>query len=284
MASQPSERSISAPLHFPGFSGDWFWNSRYQCWSGFETVPALVWFWNSTSVGLILKQYQCWSDFETVPVLVWFWNSTNVGLILKQYQCWSDFETVPVLVKQYQCWSYPQIINLFLSPRLECLLHLFSSLMHRLFLSPRLECLFLPVLLSYIINRIQRRYSRFFTISSQRRELSPTRTLKWPRRNRVQITCNTSSADHVQVSCYVPGTKGQLSYLVWQSWNRIYLSFILLAESLNRRRRGGNRSTRRKPLATSFRKYYILQPKNPSPKRDSNPHSSIGGRLGKQTC
>ena len=25
----------------------------------------------------------------------------------------------------------------------------------------------------------------FFTISSQRRELSPTRTLKWPRRNRV---------------------------------------------------------------------------------------------------
>ena len=62
-------------------------------------------------------------------------------------------------------------------------------------------------------NRIQRRYSRFFTISSQRRELSPTRTLKWPGRNRVQITCNTSSAYHVQVSCYVPlGTKGQLSY------------------------------------------------------------------------
>ena len=56
-------------------------------------------------------------------------------------------------------------------------------------------------------NRIQRRYSRFFTISSQRRELSPTRTLKWPG------TCNTSSAYHVQVSCYVPlGTKGQLSY------------------------------------------------------------------------
>ena len=42
-------------------------------------------------------------------------------------------------------------------------------------------------------NRIQRRYSRFFTISSQRRELSPTHTLKWPGRNRVQITCSTSS-------------------------------------------------------------------------------------------
>ena len=62
-------------------------------------------------------------------------------------------------------------------------------------------------------NHIQRRCSRFFTISSQRRELSPTRTLKWPRRNRVQITCNTSSADDVQVTCYLPlGTKGQLSY------------------------------------------------------------------------
>ena len=61
-------------------------------------------------------------------------------------------------------------------------------------------------------NRIQRRYSRFLTISSQRREPSPTRTLKWPGRNRVQTTCNTSSAYHVHVSCYVPlGTKGQLS-------------------------------------------------------------------------
>ena len=49
-------------------------------------------------------------------------------------------------------------------------------------------------------NRIQRRYSRFFTISSQRRELSPTRTLKWPGRNRVQITCSTWSAYPVQVS------------------------------------------------------------------------------------
>ena len=80
-------------------------------------------------------------------------------------------------------------------------------------------------------NRIQRRYSRFFTISSQRRELSPTRMLKWPRRNRVQITCNTLNTYQVQVSCYVPlGTNGQLSYQVWQSWNRIYLSSILLAE------------------------------------------------------
>ena len=47
-------------------------------------------------------------------------------------------------------------------------------------------------------NHIQRRNSRFLTISSLRRELSPTRTLKWRGRNRVQITCNTSSTYHVQ--------------------------------------------------------------------------------------
>ena len=44
----------------------------------------------------------------------------------------------------------------------------------------------------------------FFTIPSQRRELSPTRTLKWPGRNRVQITRNTSSAYHVrQAVCHL---------------------------------------------------------------------------------
>ena len=47
-------------------------------------------------------------------------------------------------------------------------------------------------------NRIQRRKLRFFRISSLRREPYPTRTLKWTGRNRVQITCNTSSAYHVQ--------------------------------------------------------------------------------------
>ena len=47
-------------------------------------------------------------------------------------------------------------------------------------------------------NCIERRNSRCVAISSLRRELSPTRSLKWPGRNRVQITCNTSSAYHVQ--------------------------------------------------------------------------------------
>ena len=47
-------------------------------------------------------------------------------------------------------------------------------------------------------NCIQRRNFRFYTISSLRREQSPRCMLKWPRRNRVQITCNTLSAYHVQ--------------------------------------------------------------------------------------
>ena len=47
----------------------------------------------------------------------------------------------------------------------------------------------------------------------------------------------------------------------------------------------GNRSTRKKKLlVTSFRKCYILMHEVSSPKRDSNPHNNIGGRLGKQTC
>ena len=46
--------------------------------------------------------------------------------------------------------------------------------------------------------RIQMRKSRFFfTISCLHREPSPVRTLKWPGRNRVQITCNTRRVYHV---------------------------------------------------------------------------------------
>ena len=33
-----------------------------------------------------------------------------------------------------------------------------------------------------------------------------------------------------------------------------------------------------------LRKCHVLEPENSSPNRDSNPHSSIGARLGKQTC
>ena len=70
----------------------------------------------------------------------------------------------------------------------------------------------LIIIIIIIIIAFKGAFRNFFTISSQRRELSPTHTLKWPGRNRVQITCNTSNTYHMQVSCYVPfGTKGQLS-------------------------------------------------------------------------
>ena len=83
--------------------------------------------------------------------------------------------------------------------------------------------------------------------------------------HRALITCNM---------CCVPrGTKGQL--------NRIYFSFILLTEPLNRRRMGGNQITERKPKVMSVTKCHILQPEDSSPKRDSNPHNS---RLAKQIC
>ena len=129
-------------------------------------------------------------------------------------------------------------------------------------------------------NRIQRRNSRFFTISSLHRELSRTRTFKWPGCNRVQITCNTSSAYRVQhVVLRVTWYEGTAQLFSWQSLNRIHLSFILLAEPLSPWRRGGDRSTRRKPLATSFRKCHMLKPEDSSLKRDSNPHNSTGGSL-----
>ena len=78
--------------------------------------------------------------------------------------------------------------------------------------------------------------------------------------------------------------RGRPSCQVWQSLNCIYFSFMLLVEIINQWRRGGNQSTQRKPLMTSLRKCHILKLKNSSPNQDLNRHSSIGGRLGKQTC
>ena len=95
--------------------------------------------------------------------------------------------------------------------------------------------------------------------------------------HRALVTCN--------MSCNVPsGTKGQLSYEVWQSWNRIYLSFILLPEPLTDERGEETGVPGENPLATSFRKCHILHSEDSSPNRDADPHNSIGGRLGKQTC
>ena len=46
-------------------------------------------------------------------------------------------------------------------------------------------------------NRTEMHNSRFFTISSLRREPSPTRTFKWPKRDHVQIMWNTSKFERL---------------------------------------------------------------------------------------
>ena len=104
-------------------------------------------------------------------------------------------------------------------------------------------------------NWTERHYSRFSRFSSLRRELSPTRTLKWPGNNLVQIRCKTQSTHHVQhIICQV----------VWRDSSaikvgRVEIAFILacLAEMIHQWRRGGNWSTRIKPLTTSF--YFCLR-------------------------
>ena len=63
-------------------------------------------------------------------------------------------------------------------------------------------------------NCIQRRYSRFFTISSQRRELSPTRKLKWPEcncANHVQHIKRLSRASVILRATWYEGTAQLLS-------------------------------------------------------------------------
>ena len=120
-------------------------------------------------------------------------------------------------------------------------------------------------------NRIQRRNSRLFTISSLFHELSPTHSLKWPRRYCVQIACTASSTHYLQHAVLrATWYKGTAQLLSLTEFNCIYFSFILLAEPLTDEGGGWggggrNRSTRRKPLATSFRKCHILQPEDSSP-------------------
>ena len=97
-----------------------------------------------------------------------------------------------------------------------------------------------------------------------------------------------SCATHEHLSratCRVPhGMKGQLSYWVMQSWNFIYFSFILLAETITDE--GGVETSvpGEKPLTMIFRKCHILKRENSSPNPDSNSHFNIGGRLRKKTC
>ena len=134
-------------------------------------------------------------------------------------------------------------------------------------------------------NHIQRHNSRFLRISSLCRELSPTCMLKWPGRNHVQIISNTESAYHGQNVALRAMWYERTAQLLSLTELKLHLfELYFIGWTINRCRREGNRSTRRKPLATSFRKCHILKPEDLSPKQASNLHNSIGGRLGKQTC
>ena len=84
--------------------------------------------------------------------------------------------------------------------------------------------------------------SRIFTISSLCRKLSPKRTLKWPEHNHMQITCNTSSAYHMQHVAYHVALWGSSSI----KFDRVQITFII-ALCYHQWRRGKNPSSRRKP-------------------------------------
>ena len=118
----------------------------------------------------------------------------------------------------------------------------------------------------YYNEHIERYKVRFFTVSSLRHELPPTRTLKWPGFSRVQITCNTSGTHHMHM-CHVVRRDGSAI-----KFDKVWIAYLwvlfLLAETINQWKRGGNHSTLRKPLAMNFRKCRILKQKNSSPSQD----------------
>ena len=90
-------------------------------------------------------------------------------------------------------------------------------------------------------NRFHRHNLRFFTISIQRHEPSPTHMLKWPGCNRVQITCNTSSACHVQhVVLRATWYKGTAQLLTLTELKSHLFEFYFISWTINPLRRGEN--------------------------------------------
>ena len=137
-------------------------------------------------------------------------------------------------------------------------------------------------------NRIQRRYLRCFTISSQRRELSPTCTLKWPGAqpcaNHVQHIERLSHASVMLHATWYEGTTQLLSLTELKS-HLFELYFI--GWTIKTMKEGRKPEYSEKTPGDELQKmpYYILLiPQDSSPKWDSDLRSSIGGRLGKQTC
>ena len=104
-------------------------------------------------------------------------------------------------------------------------------------------------------NRIQRCNSRISTVSSLRREPTPARTFKWPGSNRVQITCNTSSAHHVQhIMLRATWYEGTAQLLSMTELKSHLFEIYFIGWTINRWRGGGRKpDCSEKTPGTSFR-------------------------------
>ena len=125
------------------------------------------------------------------------------------------------------------------------------------FLSSHMRSIIIIIIVIIIIIAFQGTNRDFPNLLTAHRTVSNT----YAQVARAQLCAN--HVQHIQRSSratrYVPrDTMGQLSYSVWQSWNRICFSFILLAEPLTDERGQETGSTRRKPLATSSRKCHTI--------------------------
>ena len=107
-----------------------------------------------------------------------------------------------------------------------------------------------------------------------------------------QVAWAQSSANHVQhtkclsrVTCSVPrGTKGQLSYQVWQSLKSMYSSFILLAETITPMKEGRKWEYPKKTPGEELQKMPHSKARNFKPQQRLEPALYNCGRLGNQTC
>ena len=89
------------------------------------------------------------------------------------------------------------------------------------------------------------------------------------------VVCKSRGTHQALIAAWHKGTTQLLSLTEFKSH---LFELFFIGWTINWWRRGGDRSTRRKPLATSFRNCHILKHEDSSPKQDSNPHNSIGCR------
>ena len=128
------------------------------------------------------------------------------------------------MIKHQRCFKNDNISFFFLTSWSSCLGHMIKH--QRCFNNENISPIFCSVFttLGFAPDISQKGLKKMIALkgairdclrsSQMRRELSPTRTLRWPGRNRVPITCNTSSAYHVQhvVSHVVGGDSSAIKF------------------------------------------------------------------------